>query len=298
MNIDKYVLFLYVAEIGNISKAAAQLGYTQSGASHTISSLEEEIGVTLFHREHNGVRLTTEGALLMPAIREVIRSNEKVKMTASSFFGGQEGTLRIGAFPSICLTWLPQIIGRYHQHYPKVKVEIVSGDGSYEEMERLVNEGKTDASFVRFPLKNNLAAVALFRDPLRVVLSRDHPLADARKEITLEQLTGEPFLMPTEGNNTDILELFEEMQYTPNVALTMHDDLALLAFAENGLGFTILPELILQGSRHRAAILDLKGDPVRIIGIATRRMEKVPPLLSTFLDTVHQVVPCTLTQRE
>ena len=286
MNLDKYLLFLRAAELGSISKAAAQMGYTQSGASHIIASLETELNIRLFQRERQGVSLTTEGRLLAPAIAEVISRNDQVHTIASSLSGAGGGTLRIAAFKSICLSWLPQIAGRFHQRFPGVKMEVLSADGSYEAMEELLIDGKADVSFVRFPLHHDLNGIPLFRDQLRLVVAQNHALASERNPLSLAQLAGQPFLMPSYGNNYDVLELFEKAQVTPNVVMTMHDDLALLAFAENGLGVTILPELILRSRPHRAAALKLEGEPTRTIGIALRSKQAAQPMVEAFVSMV------------
>ncbi len=283
MNLDKYLLFLRAAELGSISKAAAQMGYPQSGASHIVASLEAELKIRLFQRERQGVSLTTEGRLLAPAIAEVILRNEEVHAIASSLSGAGGGTLKIAAFKSICLSWLPQIVGRFHQQFPCVKIEVLSADGSYEAMEELLLDGKADLSFVRFPLHQDLNGIPLFRDQLRLVVAQDHALAAEQKPVSLAQLAGQPFLMPSYGNNYDVLELFEKAQATPNVVMTMHDDLALLAFAENGLGVTILPELILRSRPHRAVALKLQGEPTRTIGIALRTKQTAQPLVESFV---------------
>lgn len=68
--------------------------------------------------------------------------------------------------------------------------------------------------------------------------------------------------------------------------MTMHDDLALLAFAENGLGVTILPELILRSRPHRAAVLKLEGEPTRTIGIALRSKQAAQPMVEAFVSMV------------
>ena len=72
MDVGKYELLLKAVEFQNLTKAASALGYTQSGASHVISSIENELGVSLLRRDHRGTALTTEGEMMLPAIREMV----------------------------------------------------------------------------------------------------------------------------------------------------------------------------------------------------------------------------------
>ena len=70
----------------------------------------------------------------------------------------------------------------------------------------------------------------------------------------------------------------------------MHDDLSLLAMAENGLGCTILPALLINNYPHKAVVKRLETDPSRLIGIATRANQTPSPLTTAFIDMVCQMV--------
>ena len=66
MSVTKYQIYLKTVELGSFTAAARALNFTQSGVSHAISSLEEELGVTLLVRSHGGVTPTADGRALMP----------------------------------------------------------------------------------------------------------------------------------------------------------------------------------------------------------------------------------------
>ena len=100
MNIIKYRLLVKAIELGNLTKAASELGYTQSGASHQIKSVEEELGIKILQRDRSGTKLTTEGKLLLPYIREAISCEDKILATANSIIGMQIGSLKVGALPA------------------------------------------------------------------------------------------------------------------------------------------------------------------------------------------------------
>ena len=290
MNIIKYRLLTKTIELGNLTKAATELGYTQSGASHQISSLEDELGIKILQRDRSGTRLTSEGKLLLPYIREAISCEDKIMATVNSIIGMQIGSLKVGAFTSISLVLLPIIIGQFHQQYPKVQIEMLTGQGTYPEMERFLIDGIADCSFVSNIHSQELSLIHLFNDPLCLVLPPNHPLASTPGPVSFQELKNIPFLMPTDGSNTDILHLCNQYHFTPSVAFTMHDDLALLAMAENGLGCTILPKLILNNYPHKAAIKYLEGYPTRAISIATRTDEVLSPIVSTFLELTQTII--------
>ena len=72
MNTEKLDLFVKIVEIGNLTRAAEVMGYTQSGATHIINSLEKELGVRLLERGRSGSKLTDEGARLFELAKEVV----------------------------------------------------------------------------------------------------------------------------------------------------------------------------------------------------------------------------------
>ena len=290
MDIEKYKFFLKVVELGNLTKAAESMGYSQSGASHIIKTMENELGIRLLIRGHFGIRVASEAEPLLPAIRNLIANEEKIRDISNSIAGLESGTLRIGAFVSICLSWLPAVAGRFHTLYPNIKLEILSGSGSYENMEQLLQEGFVDISFVRAPVINHFEVTPLANDPLHLVLPPNHPLVHVPEPIPYSMLSGHPMLMPTEGNNDDITRLFVQHNFVPTIALTMQDDLSLLALAENGLGYTILPGLIVNARPHHAILRRLEDDPFRALGIASRFGEERSLHATAFIRILQEYI--------
>ena len=109
MDVNKYMLFVKAAETGNLSKAAAQLSYSQTAASHMISSMEEELGIKLLYRGRNGVSLTEEGERIYSAAKELTEKEEIIRQLAGEE-NIQHGKIRFGVFTSVAVRWMPQII--------------------------------------------------------------------------------------------------------------------------------------------------------------------------------------------
>ncbi len=86
MSVSKYQMFVKTVECGSFSKAAEALNFTQSGVSHAVQSLEDELGVTLLSRNRGGVVLTADGRALLPKIERLCRPPG-----ADAVGGGSEG---------------------------------------------------------------------------------------------------------------------------------------------------------------------------------------------------------------
>ena len=81
MDFNKYLIFLEVARQENISNAAKNLGYTQSGISHTLKRMEQEMQLTLFYRDRSGAHLTESGKKLYPHIAQMVQCQENLRQT-------------------------------------------------------------------------------------------------------------------------------------------------------------------------------------------------------------------------
>ena len=175
MNIQKYLAFIKTIEYGSFTKAAEMLSYSQSGISRMINDLEKEWNVSLLERGRGGVRLTSEGTRLLPAIRKVCAEYQALQTQIDDMNGLKSGLIRIGVFSSAATHWAPNIIREFRKDYPDIDYELLMGD--YVEIEQWILEGRVDCGFTRLPAAPGLETVFLENDRLLAVLPEDHPLA-------------------------------------------------------------------------------------------------------------------------
>ncbi len=141
MNLSKFETLAVVLEQQSLTAAARELGCTQSAVSHCIDSLEKELGFPVLKRGRAGVSLTAEGERLMPAVRALLGAAEQLNQTAASIRGLDAGTVRIGAFTSVAVHWLPGVLKEFQADYPNVEFRLFNGD--YHDVEQ--TEASTSA---------------------------------------------------------------------------------------------------------------------------------------------------------
>ena len=112
MEAVKCEAFLAAAELGSLTATAELLGYTQSGVTRMIGTLEEELGFPLFLRSKKGVQLTENGKLMLPLLREVVRAHHNAEQLSAEIGGVSKGSLTIGCYYSISALWMPEILTR------------------------------------------------------------------------------------------------------------------------------------------------------------------------------------------
>ena len=287
MKLDKYEVLNAVVEQGSLTLAAGALGCTQSAVSHCLDALERELGFPLLKRGRAGVTLTGEGERLMPAVRELLSSREQLTQVASAIRGLDTGTVRIGAFTSVAVHWLPGVLKEFQADFPHVDFRLFNGD--YHDVEQWLSDGSIDIGFVNVPCAVPCEIIPLMEDRLLAILPEGSRFASYPKFPLIECET-EPFISLLESSDHDARRALEAAGVQPNVRFYTKDDYAILAMVEQGLGMSIMPELLLKGRHDRLQILPLIPEAKRTIGIAIAAGAKAGPATRRFADYVVRYV--------
>ncbi len=281
MEIQKYRAFLTTVEYGSFTRAAEILDYSQSGISRMIHDLETEWKVTLLERGKGGVRLTSDGVKLLPFVQNVCKEYDRLQVQVEELSGLEAGLIRIGTFSSVATHWLPGIIKEFQGDYPNIDYELLLGD--YREIEEWILEGRVDCGFLPLPVHSELEVIFSREDELMAVIPADHPLAECEK-FPMEALCEEPFLLLEKGGRGEISEIFKRHHLRPKLHFTTWDDYAVMSMVENGLGISILPQLILRRVPYRILAKPLEIPAYRRIGLALRDRRSAPLAVRKFLE--------------
>ena len=277
----RYVALLKVVEVGSFTKAAEILGYTQPAMSQMIASLESELSIKLLYRSRYGVRLTPEGERLLPSIQSAVAQYQSMQNIAGEIRGLEHGVVRIGTISSISCHWLPPVIKQFWQKYPNVQLVVHQGD--YTTIPEWVRTGELDFGFVTPDAVQGTDSRFLKYGEHRVCLPKDHPLAQL-PAVPLEALVDEPFLLLEEGIYSEPLAAFHAAGLEPNIRMTMHDDYSILSMVEQGLGVTILPELVLRKQNYDIVMLPSEPMVKRRISIISRNENELSIAAKRFID--------------
>lgn len=287
MKLDKYEVLVTAVEQASLTLAAEALGCTQSAVSHSLDALERELGFPLVKRSRAGVRLTSEGERLLPAVRELLQSRERLGQVAAAIRGLDAGTVRIGAFTSVAVHWLPGVLKEFQSDFPRVDFRLLNGD--YHDVEQWLSDGSIDIGFVTVPCPVDCELIPLMEDRLLAILPEGSRFASYPK-FPLIECEREPFISLLESSNHDARRALETAGVTPNVRFYTKDDYAILAMVEQGLGMSIMPELLLKGRRDRLLTLPLLPEAKRTIALAIAAGNRAGPATRRFADYVVRYV--------
>ncbi len=236
MNLPQYQAFLKVVETGSFTKAAEELGYTQSGITHQIQMLEKSLELSLLKRDRSGISLTAEGEVLLPYIRNLRIDEAALQQRARELVQGNSGLIRFAALPEVTKCWLPGMISQFFHKHPQVQFQLFSG--TEKECISLVQRGSADLCIASLPAETGMKTLFLKRDFLLAVLP-----AEKGKEETIRRTALQK--MPLIRTCPDYLEgLFSGEPVAP--VFQVPDSASLIEMVKEGLGCGVLSEMELK----------------------------------------------------
>lgn len=251
----------------SFTRAAEQLGMTQSAVSHAVRACERKIGVVLFNRGRHGARPTPAGERAAAHARRVLRLLETLGPEARGAATGEaSGILRIAAFRSAAAHVLPGALSRLTADHPRLtpEVRIVPdlGRGTAGE----VADGRADLAVATLDTADTagsgpagLVTAPLFDEPYFLV----HPagVADPR---------GLPLVDWQENCSSYTRRWWSEQDWIPKATVDAGDDSVVLSMVARGLGMAIMPHLALLTIPHTVTVTDLgPRRPTRVVGYVT-----------------------------
>lgn len=280
MSLQKYRALLAAVDTGSISKAAQQLGYTQSAVSRMIADLEQEWSVELLRRSRSGIEVTSEGQQLLPVVRAIADSCADLDYTVQELHGIQTGLIRVGTFATFSDSMLPQLLRSFRDLYPNISFKVLDGE-SYSQIEDWIRHGQVDCGFIRAKAPADLQFHILKRDTLSCVLPAGHPLADM-DAIPVERLKQEPLIrLKTDREISRFLDGFP-VQYE------VSSDNTILSMVEVGLGISVMHGLMAENCRYNVVWKPLEPTEQRQIGIATAKSTRLSSAARLFVEHVKE----------
>lgn len=273
---------MFILEKGGLTAAAEAMGCTQSNITHILKTLEEEFGFTLFSRGRSGATLTPEGGAVLPYIRAQVEAEKKLREAVDEIRRRGCGEIRVGAFTSVSVNWLPGIIRACRQTQPGTEFRLFSGD--YHDIDLMLSENRLDIAFVTRAHVAGCRLIPLAEDPVLAVLPTAHPLASGQC-VRAEDLKGENIICLPETSDDDSRIVFERAGFAPNIRFTTTDDYAIIAMVAGGLGISLMPKLLLTGRGDNVKVLPLDPPAERLISLAVPERSLESKTVNEFVKT-------------
>ncbi|MDD5832701.1 MAG: LysR family transcriptional regulator [Clostridiales bacterium] len=280
MNIERFRVFLQTIEYGSMLSASQELGYTPSGISYIIDTLEKELGIKLVSKTSTGIRLSHEGEQLLPYIKDMIDAADKVKKASKELSTASGGEITIGTFPSIGRLIMPDIIQAFYKEHPNVKINIIEGINN--QLDQMLIRKEVDFNICSSKVRNN-DFLPLIEDPMVCIVSKDSPLF-RKRSVTREDICNQKFIMTAYGTDPDLIKLFEQLDFKPDVISVTLENSSAYAMVKRNIGITIVNKLATIDMGRGLAAKPFSPAQFIVEGITLPSYSKAEPLIKTFID--------------
>jgi DNA-binding transcriptional LysR family regulator len=283
--------FVAVAEAEHVGRAAERLHISQSPLSRQIAQLEKNLGLTLFERSQQRIRLTSDGRVFLTEAHALLRHADRLENLGRRLGRGEEGGLCIGYVADAMHTGvLPSALRTLRDQRPGIHVALYDQE-SAEQFEGL-RQRSLDIALVRTPPPEgdpDLDAAPLLRDPLLLALPERHPLALA-EELTPGVLDGQPWIAVGDAQDPAWRDTFVAScvasGFTPDIRLDAADPLTALGLVASGLGLALIQRSMVRGMSDGVAVRELPWYEGSVQLWAAWHRVDLRPVVAAFRETV------------
>jgi DNA-binding transcriptional LysR family regulator len=269
LDVTRLRVLVAVARYGSVTAAARALNYAQPSVSHHLARLEAETGTKLIQRAGRGIRLTDAGRLLAERAAEVIGRLDAAENELAAYTGLRAGRLRLAAFPSALGTIVPAAAAMLREQQPGADLRLTEAEPP--EALRMLRAGYVDVALVfRYsPAGENEGAGEDAGEPdkdenggidltegLRERLLLDEPVhlvtpgQAGGEDAELASYARHRWIAGCDRCRANLLKQCARAGFTPKIAFTTDDYVAVQALVAAGLGVSTLPGLCLRAARH------------------------------------------------
>ena len=282
MDTDTYKALICAIDTGSLTAAAEKLGYTPSGISRSVASVEEQLGFPLLVRAKSGVTPTEDCSRVLPLIRNLLRIQEQLQQTADRICSLETGSITVGtAYPIYDQILSAQIVA-FRKLHPTINIRLIEGTSSA--LSQMLREHELD--FCIISQRENIPVFhPLCRDSICAWAPSAHPSAK-RGIYHVADLWTDDYIELYPDLETDNSLFLEKYSLHPNNCAATSDIYAAYAMVEAGLGVVLINTLLSQRWKGDVAALPLDRSSDFEIGIAANSDEENSPAAKEFLSFI------------
>jgi DNA-binding transcriptional LysR family regulator len=277
-----------VVETGTFSRAADQLGYTQSAVSQQVATLERIVGTPLFERPGGPrpVRLTMAGEVLLTHARAVLARVSSAATDMRTLASGEQGELRVGTLPSVGTKVLPRLLGTFRAEWPGIHIVLRESRDSAE-LIHAVETGDIDVTFIDIgPYETGPLEVRLLLDDPMVFLAPAGAPEAGQRAVSIADIGHLPMIGTRNPGCRQIIDdAFRQAPVSPTYVFRSDDHPTIQGLIGSGLAYAVLPLLTVDERDPNLAVIPIRPEPPpRRLGIAWHPERRPPLALMPFVE--------------
>ena len=286
MNLNQLETLLTISRTLSFRKAGELLNLTQPAVSAQIKSLEDEFKTVLVDR-NQPVTLTDRGKLFLEHAERILNIVEELKMKLADLDEVPQGHFVLGTTTSIAIQILPRVLSYFQDQFPLIKTSIFTMSSS--QVLAHVENGSVDIGIGYLTVKSPAVETSvLYYDTFELVVSPDHPLAEA-SNVTIDMLKDVPLILltPDTVGRRFVDEIFREHQIQPHIAMELGSSEEVKRLVELNLGAAIISKLsiaeeVKRGTLKMIPVIEL--EKMHPVGVMTKSGRYVNSAMRQFLS--------------
>ncbi len=278
--------FRAVAELGNFRRAAESVHISQPAFSRRIDKLEQALGVRLLERTTRRVELTAVGRDFDRKVRALLDDLDNMLLGVRGVAATRMGEVTIACVPSTVYYYLSQVISRYRERFPKVRIKVF--DASANEVLAAVSRSEADfgINFIGSQ-EPDIEFKPLLEERFVAACRRDHPLAKKRK-VSWTELAQYDYIAvgKSSGNRLILDQALSGLPGRPQSLYEAQHVTTLLGLVEAGLGVAAVPSMAMPAADHPLLVSVALVDPIvtRRVGLIRRQGRALSPSAQQLYD--------------
>ena len=240
MNFRQLKLLRTMLELGSVSETGKALHISQPAVSKSLSQIEADLGMTLFHRGNGRLIATPQAQALLPELERIVGDIATLHQLAETMRDGQAGYISVAAAPTLASTLLPAAIASFARHHPNVRFKVVAGSTAATVSRVARNEVEVG---IAQPSSGDASVrtIDLCHRPVMCVVNKAHPLSRARQikpgDLTTERLISFGADTPT---GAQVADMFRREGAAYRLAVETNQSVVACALVSSGLGVAIV----------------------------------------------------------
>lgn len=287
MEIRNIISFLKVNELSSFSKAAEELGYTQSNISAHINQLEKELKHPLFERFGKNIYLTEYGRTFLPHAYDIIESIEQAKLSICDDLSTTK-ELRIGILESLCITYMPDLVVSFHKIFPNINVIIKIG--TFYELSQMLNNNQIDLLWTfDNQISSDMWTKALEHEEEICIIAAPTHSSITKQKLDISSLENANFIFTEQ--NCSYRNAFEKILKANNISYNIFMEIGnteiIKKFVNAGLCLSILPRFAIEADvkKKNLQVLSVKNVSLSMYSqIFYHKNKHLTPGMLEFLD--------------
>jgi len=282
--------FLAVAEERHFGKAAKRLGMSQPPLSQQIQVLEQSLGVKLFERSRQGVRLTKEGGEILGPVQRFMEHAQRLQVEVLDARQGRDTSVSIGAVNAAIFDIMPRLTRIAKQRHPHLSLSLSEMDSA--SALSAVQNGAIDIALARFDQPVSALEIRpIVKDHLVVVLPIDHHLT-RHDRIALAELADESLVLSPRRVSPSffdqVVSACRDVGFSPRIVYEVRSVVSQIAFVGCGNAIGMVPSRSMRFGGGDVVFRPLV-ETIEVVTIAaawdpTRRKDVVPSIVEIAID--------------